>query len=141
MFASDRVHQPLNKEVIDVGSNIVVLKGKIDRAIDGEVVGLVSFVLRYSVTSRETMEEDWPALLEKCEEGFPVPDYPIKRPLFEEVTLAQQFDETYIENRWGFLIATMTAQEHAQKIRRLSDQFRCNLKDVPKYELLGGVVT
>lgn len=50
MFAGDRVHQALYKEVIDVGSNIVVLKGKINRALDGEVVGFVFFVLRCSVT-------------------------------------------------------------------------------------------
>ena len=94
----------------------MVVEGQFGRSLNGQTVGLRVFTNAGCPFGCLTVEEDRPALLEECEERLPVRNKSLKRPVVEDVALAQKLDEPPVEVSWDSLAAVVTAQQHPQEI-------------------------
>lgn len=117
------MQQAFGEEIVDVDPNVVVIKGQINRPLNGQVVELsvfpntgCSLALAYFA-----VEEDRPALLEEGEESLSVRHQSLQRPFVELSVLPQEFDESFIERRRDSLAAIVAAEQYAQQVRRFFD--------------------
>ena len=89
MLVRHGVQQTLDEQVLDVDPDVMVVEWQIDRSLDGQNIGFLTFTNTALTLCCFTIEEDRPALLQECEEYLPVRDQRLKRPVVEEGALAQ----------------------------------------------------
>src|SRR5208337_2273648 len=130
-----RLKQAFYKKVVDVHSNVRVLKRQIGRTGDNRV--------RHDNTCsrQKSVEEYWPPLLQKCEEGTPVLKQELQRPIVEPVCLRQDLDQPTDEQWRHCLDLVMPAKQHPKQIRVRVDQLCGNLENVTENEVFGCVVS
>ena len=66
------MQQPLDEQVVDVDTDVMVVEGQFDRSLNGQTVGLLFLTNAGRPFGCFTVKEDRPALLEECEERLPV---------------------------------------------------------------------
>jgi len=79
--------------------------------------------------------------LKKGKESFSVLYQLIEWPILKIATLEKELNKTVIEILWHTFATVMSAKQHTEKVGWLLDKFGCDLKDMPKDELLGCIVS
>jgi hypothetical protein len=102
--------QSIEKQVIDVNTDVMMLEGKIDGSLYAQSIGLFPFAKIRIPFGDQAVKEYRPTFLEKAEKCFPVRNKGFKGPIVEGIVLAQELNEPFVEDGRDSLTTVMTAQ-------------------------------
>lgn len=104
------MEQSIEKQVIDVNTDVMMLEGKIDGSLYAQSIGFFAFAKIRIPFGSQAIKEDRPTFLEKAQKCFPVRNKGFKWPIVEGIVLAQELNEPFVEDGRDSLTTVMTAQ-------------------------------